>query len=122
MLGAIAFSIVGLLAGGVLGVVLGFSVASHKDVLRGVRPTTKNRLIVFLARPTAEMSFKEGIVFFFLIVVWLAVFFALVLLPGIASERLSGDGPPLILLAYGCTAVAWWLGQKFGAHAWSTMS
>lgn len=122
MLNAILVSLIGLLAGGALGVVFGFSAASHKDVLRGVRPTTTNRLIVFLARPTAEMSFKEGIIFFFLIALWLVVFFGLVLVPGLASERLSGDGPPLILLAYGCSAVAWWLGQKFGAHAWSTMS
>lgn len=122
MLNALVIATVGLLAGGVLGVVLGFSVASHKDVLRGVRPTTKNRLILFLARPTAEMNFGEGIIFLLLMLLWLAVFFGLILLPAIASERLSGDSPNLILLAYGCSALSWWLGQKFGAHAWSTIS
>ena len=122
MFSAVLVAAIGLFAGGVLGTVLGFSVASHKDVLRGVRPTTKNRLIVFLARLTAEMNPKEGAVFILLMLVWLAVFFALVLLPGVAADRLSGDGPPLILLAYACTAGAWWLGQKFGAHAWGAMS
>ncbi len=122
MLSAVVVAVIGLIAGAVLGTVLGFSLASHKDVLRGVRPTTTNKLIVFLARPTAEMNLKEGALFLLLMLIWLAVFFALVLLPGVAAERLSGDGPPLVLLAYGCTVVAWWLGQKFGAHAWGAMS
>lgn len=122
MIAAILVALVGFFAGGCLGVVLGFSVASHKDVLQGVRPTTTNRLILFLARPTREMKFLEAIVFLLLMLVWLAVFFGLVAAPAIASTRLSGDSPPLILLAYGCAAVAWWVGQKFGAHAWSTMS
>jgi ABC-type phosphate/phosphonate transport system permease subunit len=122
MLSALAIAIVGLLCGGILGVVLGFSVASHRDVLRGVRPNTKNRLILFLARPTAEMNAWEGVVFFLLMVLWLGVFFTLLALPGIAAGRLSGDGPPLELLAIGSTAVAWWLGHKFGAHAWRVMA
>lgn len=122
MINAVLVGLIGLLAGGCLGVVLGFSVASHKDVLRGVRPTTKNQLILFLARPTREMKGAEAIGFLLLMLVWVALFFALVLAPGIASTRLSGDGPPLLPLAYGCTAVAWWVGQKFGAHAWRAMS
>jgi hypothetical protein len=122
MLSALLVTAVGLFAGGVLGVVVGFSFASHKDVLRGVRPTTKNKLIVFLARPTTDLSLTEGVIFLLLIVAWLAVFIALLLLPGVAAERLSGDGPPLILPAYGAAVAAWWLGQKFGAHAWGAMS
>lgn len=122
MLSAVLVAIVGAVCGGIVGVVFGFSATSHTDVLRGVRPVTNSRIIRFLARPTAEMSPAEGVLFVLLILAWLAVFFGLMLLPAVAAGRLTEDTVPLVPLAYGVTAVAWWLGFKFGAHAWRTMS
>lgn len=114
--------LVGLVSGALLGGVLGFGAASHKDILRGVRPNTRNRFLLFVARPTSEARGWEAIAFLLLIIAWLAVFFGLVLMPGVAAERLAGEGPPLHLYAYGATAVAWWLGSKFGAHVWRTLT
>jgi ABC-type nitrate/sulfonate/bicarbonate transport system permease component len=42
MVNAIIVTLVGLLAGAVLGIFLGLSVASHRHVLRGERPNTRN--------------------------------------------------------------------------------
>jgi hypothetical protein len=114
--------LVSLAAGAVLGVVLGFSLASHNDVLRGVRPNTNNRLIVFLARPTSEMRGSQAVIFLLLMLVWLVVFFGLLAVPALAAQHLAGEGPPLHLPAYGVAAVAWWLGSRFGANAWKTIS
>ena len=66
----------GIVAGGIVGIVFGFSMASHADVMRGVRPATSNRLILFVARPTSEFRSWESVVFLLLMLVWLAVFFA----------------------------------------------
>ena len=112
----------GLVSGALVGTVFGFSLASHADVLRGIRPNTTNRLILFLARPTRELSLVGGAVFVGVMCVWLIVLFGLCALPAIASQHLSGDGPPLILFAYGAFALASWLGRRFGAHAWGVIS
>lgn len=112
----------GIVAGSMVGTGFGFGLASHADVLRGVRPNTMNRLILFLARPTNEFGLLSGILFLALMCVWLVIFFGLCALPAIVSQRLSGDGPPLSLVAYGFFAVATWLGRRFGVHAWSVMS
>lgn len=122
MLSAVLVAIVGVVCGGIVGVVFGFSATSHPDVLRGVRPDTNSRIIRFLARPTAEMSPAEGLLFILLMLAWLGVFFGLMLLPGVAAGRLTEDTVPLVPVAYVFTAVAGWLGFKFGAHAWRTMS
>ncbi|MBV8034943.1 hypothetical protein [Roseateles sp.] len=115
-------AIFGLACGAAVGFVFGFALTSHADVLRGIRPNTKNRLVLFLARPTSEMGLLSSVLFLAIMCAWLAVLFGPCALPAIASEHLSGDGPPLILLAYGCFALAAWLGRSFGAHAWRVMS
>lgn len=122
MLNAAAVVLIGLLSGGILGLVLGFSAASHRDVLSGFRPNTNNRFILFLARPTSEFTGLESALFLLLMLLWLAVFFGLCALPAIAAAKLEGDGPPLLLVAYGFAFGAWWLGQRVGAQAWSNMS
>lgn len=121
MLNAVAVALIGLLSGGVLGAFLGFSGASHRDVLSGFRPNTKNRLVLFLARPTSEMRGLESVFFLVLMLCWLVVFFGLCALPAFAAERFSGEGSSLILLAYGFAFVAWWLGRRAGAQVWSKM-
>ena len=122
VLPAFLVALCGVGAGALVGVVFGFSIASHADVLRGVRPNTTNRLILFLARPTSEFGLFGGILFVVLMLAWLAVFFGLCALPAIAAQRLTGDGPPLVLVAYGFFAVATWLGRRFGAHAWGALT
>jgi hypothetical protein len=122
VLPAFLVALCGVSAGVLVGVVFGFSMASHTDVLRGVRPITTNRLILFLARPTREFGPFGGILFVALMLAWLAISFGLCALPAIAAQRLTGDGPPLVLVAYGFFAVATWLGWRFGAHAWGALT
>jgi hypothetical protein len=121
MLNVAGVALIGILSGGALGIVLGFSVASHRDVLSGIRPNTRNRLILFLARPTSEMRGFETVLFLILMLLWLVVFFGLCALPAVAAGRFEGDGPPLFLVAYGFAVGAWWLGQRIGIQAWSNM-
>ena len=105
-------------AGGVLGFVLGFSVASHADVLRGVRPTTRNPLVRFLARPTSEFTLCQGILFLILMVAWLAAFFILFAIPAVASSKFTADLEWLPLVGYSLLLGSGWLGRRFGAHVW----
>lgn len=121
MLNALVVGVVGLLAGAVLGIVMGFAMASHTDVLMGVRPKTNNRFIKFIARPTAELTFLEGAAFLVIMALWLLVFFGLVLAPAFVSARLLGD-ESFLLLGIACQGASWWLGQKFGAHLWRKLT
>lgn len=111
-----------IVAGGAIGTIFGFSLASHHDVLRGIRPHTKNRVILFLARPTSEFSSLESVLFFFLMLVWLAVFFALCAVPAIVSSQFLAENGLPIEVVYGVFVLIVWLGQKFGAHAWKVIS
>jgi hypothetical protein len=67
------------------------------------------------------MSGREGAIFILLMIVWLTIFFALAIIPGIAAAQLTGDGPPLFLVAYAGCIFAWWLGNRFGARLWHSM-
>lgn len=107
-----------VIAGGVIGVIFGFSIASHNDVLRGVRPLTQNRFILFLARPTSEFSFFEGVLFFALILAWLVAFFAICAVPAFVSSKMSNGGLIAAEIVYAIFVLAGWLGRKFGAHIW----
>jgi hypothetical protein len=109
-------------AGAAVGFVLGFSVASHADVLRGVRPQTQNRLVLFLARPTSEFNFLEGVVFLGLMATWLGVFFALCALPALVAGRFGVEAEMLIPVGYGVFLVSGWLGRRFGAHVWKVIA
>lgn len=121
MWNAVAVGLVSLICGGILGITLGFSAASHRDVMSGFKPKTNNHFILFLVRPTSEMRGLEAIAFLILMLVWVVAFFALAALPAVVSQKLTGDGPPLIVPAYIFAAVAWWVGGRLGARAWSNM-
>ena len=112
----------GIAAGGAIGTILGFSMASHYDVLRGVRPNTKSRLILFLARPTSEFTSLESVLFLFLMLVWIAVFFGLCAVPAIVSSQFSEEKMLSIEMVYAAFVLAAWFGRKFGAHAWKVIS
>jgi len=120
MINVIVVLVIGLAAGAILGIISGFSMASHRDVLLGMKPRTTNRLVLFLARPANDLNFSHGLLFLLLLVAWIATFFALVAAPAIAASRL-GDGSPLILFAYAAGAVGWWRGRRFGASIWDAL-
>jgi len=113
---------VGIFSGAVVGTVFGFSAASHVDVLRGVRPNTTNRLILFLARPTSELGVLEAVIFIVLMCAWLAAFFGLCALPAIAAHYFSLDAATMGSLVYGLFIIAALAGKRFGAHAWKVIS
>lgn len=117
-LSAVLQIISALFAGGIIGGIFGFSVASHNDVLRGVRPHTESRLIHFLARPTSEFSLFEGALLFVIILVWLVIFCALCALPAIVYSRTSNNGLITVEIVYTIFVLAGLLGRKFGGHVW----
>lgn len=122
ILGATLVSVASLAAGGIVGFVFGFSLASHADVLRGVRPATTNRLVLFLARPTSEFRLLESLLFLILMGTWLAIFFALCAVPAIIADRFLDDTELLMPVAYVLFVAAGWLGNRFGKHVWWAMS
>jgi hypothetical protein len=122
ILGASLVSLSSLAAGGIVGFVFGFSLASHADVLRGVRPATTNRLVLFLARPTSEFRLHESLLFLILMGTWLAVFFALCAVPAIVAGRFLPDTELLMPVGYLLFVAAGWLGRRFGKHVWWAMS
>jgi hypothetical protein len=121
---ALIFMVVGVsaVAGGLLGFLVGFCFASHADVLRGVRPSTSNFLVRFLARPTSEFTFLEGVMLLVLMIVWLAVCVLLCAVPVIATLRFTADLESSPLFAYAVFVASGWFGRRFGAHAWWAMS
>lgn len=122
ILNALLATLAGVVAGAIIGVVFGFSLASHSDVLRGVRPNTTSRLILFLARPTRELNLFEIVVFVLVMLLWVVVLFGLILFPAIAAQRLAGDGMPLAPVAYASFAIAAWFGWRFSARARRSIS
>lgn len=122
ILGASLVALSSLAAGGIVGFVFGFSLASHADVLRGVRPATTNRLVLFLARPTSEFRLLESLLFLILMGTWLAVFFALCAVPAVVAGRFLGDAELLMPVGYVLFVVAGWFGRRFGKHVWWAMS
>lgn len=122
ILGTTLVLVSSLAAGGIIGFVFGFSLASHTDVLRGVRPATTNRLVLFLARPTSEFRLLEALLFLILMGTWLAVFFALCAVPAIVAGRFLDETEFLMPIGYVLFIAAGWLGQRFGKHVWWAMS
>src|SRR4051812_27675284 len=94
-----AVVVAGVLAGGVIGTIFGFSLASHKYVLAGYRPMNANRFIRWIARPTSEFNRGEGIIFMVLMLMWIVVFFALCVAPFVVAGKLQGDDSLLQLVA-----------------------
>jgi hypothetical protein len=111
----------GAAAGGTVGFVFGFALSGHHDVLRGIRPDTQNRLLLFICRPTADLRPIETLVMFLLLCVWLALFLFLLAAPAIAAQHFTPDSPTAPLIAYGTFLASGWILSRFGAHAWRTL-
>ena len=119
---AVVESIVSLLAGGVAGFVMGFSLTAHPDILRGVRPATTSRFLLFICRETKELNFVEGIAMLVLVLGWLVIFFALCGVPAVLAGHLGGASATLPTLGYVSFVAAWWVFRKYGAHAWRVIA
>ena len=99
----------GAAAGGIVGFVFGFAVSSHHDVLRGIRPDTQNRFLLFMCRPTAGLRPIETLMIFLLLCVWLVLFFLLLAAPAIAAQHFTSDNPTASLFAYGSFLASAWI-------------
>jgi hypothetical protein len=123
-MGIAALALVGLAgaaAGGIVGFAFGFAMNSHHDVLRGIRPDTQNRFLLFMCRPTAGLRPIETLVMFLLVCGWLALFFLLVAAPAIAAQHFTPDHATAPLIAYGAFLACAWALSRLGAHAWRTL-
>lgn len=111
-------AIAGVLSGLAVGTVFGFSLASHKDVMSGFRPSKANRFIQWLARPSREFTSSESLLFLLFMLVWLAVFFVLCAVPVLVAVKLDGEGSPLIAFSLVVFVVAAYLGRQIGRRLW----
>ena len=101
-----------------IGHVLGFSYTSHNDVLAGKRPNSKNKFILFVARPTSEIKGASFIVFLLALMLWLIVFVfaawaSIILLIKFSPENFKY----LVWLVFLCV----FLGFKNGEYAWQKL-
>jgi hypothetical protein len=118
MFAAIAVTIAGLVSGGIVGTVFGFGLASHKDVLAGIRPTRANRFIRWLARPSREFTSSETLIALILILVWIGVFLFLCAVPIVVATMVSGEGSSLGVYGFGVFVVTGLLAKYVGAELW----
>ena len=118
----ILIALCSVMAGGLLGTVLGFSFASHPDVMRGVRPRTRNRFLLLICRPTASLSLPELAFFLAMLAVWLVIFFALCSVPALAAKGMGNGSRPSLYTGYALFIVAWWLAHFVGARIWRSLT
>lgn len=65
----------------IVGFVVGFVTTSHHYVLAGYRPKTSNKLILFLARPTRDITGFQKLIYALAMIIWVPIFFTLIALP-----------------------------------------
>ena len=118
ILSIVISSIVAVITGGCLGIIFGFSLASHKDVLAGFRPNTKNRFLLFICRPASELSSIETVLFFFLIFGWFALFAFFCAAPAIVAVRLDGEGTPAMTISLTVLCVVSYVTRNIGKNLW----
>jgi hypothetical protein len=118
MFAATAVTIAGLLSGGIVGIVFGFGLASHKDVLAGIRPTKANRFIQWLARPSKELTSSETLIAFVLVLVWVGSFFFLCAVPIIVAAKIAGEASWLRVYGFGVFLITGLLAKYLGARLW----
>ena len=113
-----AVVITGLAVGCLIGIIFGFSLASHYDVLAGRRPTTSNRFLRWLCRPTREFGLIEGILFVMLMLAWLAAFFALCAIPVVVAAKIDGEDSSLIGIAIVSFVGSSYFARGLGRKLW----
>ena len=101
-----------------LGYIFGFAVASHNDVLSGVRPESNNKFITFICRPTTEIKGVEKLIFSVGMIIWTLCFFALIALPVVLASKNSPEYSDYIIYAIIPLMFA---GKLFGALSWKNV-
>ncbi len=115
---AVACVVSGIFAGSTIGVVFGFSVAGHNDVLSGIEPKEANFLVRFLSRPTNNLSLVDSVLFVTIILSWILVFFGLCATPLFVAKLSDSISGTTLIVAYSAFAVAWFVGQIIGRGLW----
>jgi hypothetical protein len=121
----IVAAVLGILVGGVsgtvMGVVYGFCMASHRDVLAGFKPKTNNKLLLLVCRPTRELGSGATLVLFGLVCLWLVVFVLLVAAPIVTVSKLAGDNSSLTAGSMAVFFLAAFLARTAGQRLWSRL-
>ncbi|WP_444893094.1 hypothetical protein ACJJIE_22985 [Microbulbifer sp. TRSA001] len=102
----------------IFGVVVGFALSSHKDVLLGRRPNTQNKFILFLARPTQSMQGIDKVVFVIAMLLWFPVFICLVAAPIVLASKYAPELEQLIFIMLIPCVLA---GKFYGSYKWRTL-
>ena len=97
------------------GVILGFALSSHNDVLLGRRPNTKNRLVLFLARPTQNIRGIEKAIFVVGMLLWVPLFVGIIATPIILAAKYATEIEKVVfLLLVPCVLI----GKLYGSYRW----
>src|SRR6266542_5974167 len=107
-----------IVSGVAIGAVFGFSLASHRDVLAGVRPTHSNRFVRWLARPTRDLNLRDGILYLLVLIVWLVVFFALCAIPVAVAAQFAEPDSLLVKAAVFVFIGVAHFSRQVGANLW----
>jgi len=76
-------------AGVVLGIVYGFALASHTDVMSGTNHRPSNRFIAFFVHRSSQRSVGDLLLVLLLLLVWFVVFLVLLALPLLVGHMLA---------------------------------
>jgi hypothetical protein len=110
--------LVTLISYSILGYIIGFALAAHKDILNGVRPESNNILIMFLGRPTNEIKGIQKLIFVIGILIWTICFFVLCALPFAMVEHYVPEFIDYVTYS----AIPLLLASKFaGSRAWKNV-
>ena len=107
-------------AGATIGTTFGFGITAHNDILRGVRPNTTSRLLLWLCRPSSQFSSAETLGLFTLLVAWFMVFLGLVGVPIVVATKLIGA--EAVSIAFAIFVVGVLAGHAAGRKAWKGMA
>lgn len=110
--------IVGVSAGSALGIIWGFCMAGHRDVLSGFSPRTNNRFLLFVCRLTNNLNFMDAIGFLVLICTWLVLFILLVAAPIVVASKLDGENSVLVVCSMAAFFVTSYLARGIGERLW----
>lgn len=116
MINSFLVVLIGVIAGGVTGIVLAFSMAAtHNDVntMGGVQPK-ENFILSFLTQSTTELNFSKVVLLIIIVLGW----FGLWLAPTIAIQWFPLENNFILLIAYICFAGTWIISQYLGIQIW----
>ncbi len=85
------------IAFGLFGLAIGFSQMADSDIKKGLKPLTKNKLILLITKPRKEYKGIQILFFIFLTLLWLAILFGLLVVCGIL---ISAYAPKFLAYVY----------------------